>query len=150
MIPIYRIIGLKYAMSSLAFDLIIKYKYTIGAIYNTDNYCYFVSLYSFLSRDNFATSPRIILINSWLNSTSYNSSLSFLMWLLIVILKILYIYHGYDLKSHLRLLLSLFLLVNDLITLYIVVELQAYPSYLLTALHTSSYFSSRASLIYFL
>jgi NADH-ubiquinone oxidoreductase chain 2 len=66
--------------------------------------------------------------------------------------------HRYDLKSPFYLLLLLtniiglllFPLVNDLIALYVVIELQSYSLYLLTGLHSRSYNSSRASLLYFL
>jgi NADH-ubiquinone oxidoreductase chain 2 len=46
--------------------------------------------------------------------------------------------------------LLLFPLVNDLIALYVVIELQSYSLYLLTGLHNRSYNASRASLLYFL
>jgi NADH-ubiquinone oxidoreductase chain 2 len=41
-------------------------------------------------------------------------------------------------------------LVNDLITLYIIIELQSYSLYLLTGLHNRSYNASRAGMLYFL
>lgn len=44
---------------------------------------------------------------------------------LIVILLILYIYHRYGLKIILKVIIIIFSLVNDIITLYIVVELQS-------------------------
>jgi NADH-ubiquinone oxidoreductase chain 2 len=46
--------------------------------------------------------------------------------------------------------LLLFPLVNDLIALYIIIELQSYSLYLITGLHNRSYNGTRASLLYFL
>src|SRR5699024_3023653 len=41
-------------------------------------------------------------------------------------------------------------LINDLLSLYVVIELQSYSLYLLTGLHNRSYNASRAALLYFL
>lgn len=103
--------------------------------------------------------PGITLFNNWFSLTGYNIPLTILILILSVILLIYSTStHRYDLKSpyyYLIILaniigLLLFPLVNDLIALYIVVELQSYSLYLLTGLHNRSYNASRASLLYFL
>lgn len=103
--------------------------------------------------------PGITLYNNWFNLTSYNIPLSILMLLLIIVLLVYSTStQRYDLKSPYYLLilitniigLLLFPLVNDLLVLYIIVELQSYSLYLLTGLHNRSYNASRASLLYFL
>lgn len=113
----------------------------------------------FLSIDIVAISPGITLFNSWFSLTPYNLPLSFLILGLVIILLIYNSSnHRYDLKSPFYLLilitniigLLLFPLVNDLIALYVVIELQSYSLYLLTGLHNRSYNASRASLLYFL
>ncbi|YP_001621416.1 NADH dehydrogenase subunit 2 (mitochondrion) [Debaryomyces hansenii] len=119
----------------------------------------FTTMLFFLSMDIVAMSPGMTLFNNWFNLTPYNLPLSFLMLSLIVML-LMYSTsnHRYDLKSPFYLLLLLtnmmglllFPLVNDLIALYVVMELQSYSLYLLTGLHSRSYNSSRASLLYFL
>nr|CBM41819.1 NADH dehydrogenase subunit 2 [Millerozyma farinosa] len=103
--------------------------------------------------------PGITLFNNWFSLTGYNIPLTMLMLMLSVML-LMYSTstHRYDLKSpyyYLMMLanmmgLLLFPLVNDLMALYIVVELQSYSLYLLTGLHNRSYNASRASLLYFL
>lgn len=111
------------------------------------------------SLDIVAISPGITLFNGWFSLTPYNLPLAFLMLSLVIILLIYSTSnHRYDLNSpyyYLILLanvigLLLFPLVNDLIALYVVIELQSYSLYLLTGLHSRSYNSSRASLLYFL
>uniref|UniRef100_S5TNU8 NADH-ubiquinone oxidoreductase chain 2 n=1 Tax=[Candida] sake TaxID=39397 RepID=S5TNU8_9ASCO len=103
--------------------------------------------------------PGITLFNNWFSLSAYNVPLSIL---ILIITIVLLIYntsnHRYDLKSPYYLLiilanmisLLLFPLVNDLIALYVVIELQSYSLYLLTGLHNRSYNASRASLLYFL
>jgi NADH:ubiquinone oxidoreductase subunit 2 (subunit N) len=41
-------------------------------------------------------------------------------------------------------------MVNDLLVMYIIIELQSYSLYILTGLHNRSFNASRASLLYFL
>lgn len=103
-------------------------------------------------------SPGITLYNNWLSLTPYNLPIMFL----ILVFSILFmIYsttnHRYDLKSPFLLVLVLaniiglllFPLVNDIIALYIIIELQSYSLYLITGFHNKSYNASRASLLYF-
>nr|YP_009922220.1 Nad2 [Metschnikowia santaceciliae]QMQ98491.1 Nad2 [Metschnikowia sp. 00-154.1]QMS50817.1 Nad2 [Metschnikowia santaceciliae] len=107
--------------------------------------------------------PGFTLFNSWFNLTSYNLPLMILMMLLMMGLLI----YNTNLSSknnestllspYLILLilansigLLLFPLVNDLLALYMMIELQSYSLYLLTGLHNRSYNASRASLLYFL
>nr|YP_009922270.1 Nad2 [Metschnikowia matae]QMS50909.1 Nad2 [Metschnikowia matae]QMS50923.1 Nad2 [Metschnikowia matae] len=107
--------------------------------------------------------PGFTLFNSWFNLTSYNLPLIMLMMLLMMGLLI----YNTNLSSknnestllspYLILLilancigLLLFPLVNDLLALYMIIELQSYSLYLLTGLHNRSYNASRASLLYFL
>ena len=103
--------------------------------------------------------PGITLYNNWFNITSYNLPLSYMMYIVTILLLIYSTSNTkYDLKSPFYLLLIianmigllLFPLVNDLISLYIIVELQSYSLYLITGLHNRSYNASRASLLYFL
>lgn len=112
--------------------------------------------------------PGFTIFNSWFSFTSYNLPLIILILLLIIGLLIYntsitlkkgLIGNGNDilLSPYLILLilancigLLLFPLVNDLLALYIIVELQSYSLYLLTGLHNRSYNASRASLLYFL
>nr|YP_009915658.1 Nad2 [Metschnikowia kamakouana]QMS50970.1 Nad2 [Metschnikowia kamakouana] len=105
--------------------------------------------------------PGFTLFNNWFNLTSYNLPLIMLMILLIMGL----LFYNTNttsknndlLSPYLMLLilansmgLLLFPLVNDLLALYIMIELQSYSLYLLTGLHNRSYNASRASLLYFL
>nr|QMQ98305.1 Nad2 [Metschnikowia sp. 03-147.1] len=107
--------------------------------------------------------PGFTLFNSWFSFTSYNLPLMMLMMLLMMGL----LMYNTSLSSknkestllspYLMLLvlansigLLLFPLVNDLLALYMMVELQSYSLYLLTGLHNRSYNASRASLLYFL
>ena len=101
----------------------------------------------------------LTLYNNWFNVTSYNIPLSILILVLIIILLIYSTSTWrYDLKSPYYMLLVianiigllLLPLVNDLLSLYIVIELQSYSLYLLTGLHNRSYNASRAALLYFL
>lgn len=103
--------------------------------------------------------PGITIYNNWFNITPYNIPLTIVILILTIILLIYSTSnHRYDLKSPFYMLLILantiglllFPLVNDLIALYIVIELQSYSLYLLTGLHNRSYNASRASLLYFL
>nr|QNS23209.1 Nad2 [Metschnikowia sp. 04-226.1]QNS23217.1 Nad2 [Metschnikowia sp. 04-226.1] len=105
--------------------------------------------------------PGFTLFNNWFNLTSYNLPLIMLMILLIMGL----LFYNTNttsknndlLSPYLMLLmmansmgLLLFPLVNDLLALYMMIELQSYSLYLLTGLHNRSYNASRASLLYFL
>lgn len=118
------------------------------------------SLYIYItSMDMIAITPGITLYNNLFILTPYNLPLSILIFVLIIALSI-YITatHRYDNKSpyYFVILLTniigllLFPLVNDLIVLYVVIELQSYSLYLLTGLHSRSYNASRASLLYFI
>lgn len=101
----------------------------------------------------------LTLYNNWFNITSYNIPLSIL---ILTLVTILLIYSTstwrYDLKSPYYMLLVLanliglllLPLINDLLSLYVVIELQSYSLYLLTGLHNRSYNASRAALLYFL
>nr|YP_009919763.1 Nad2 [Metschnikowia continentalis]QMQ98402.1 Nad2 [Metschnikowia continentalis] len=106
--------------------------------------------------------PGFTLFNNWFNLTSYNLPLMMLMMLLMMGL---FIYNtNMSSKNNESTLLSpylillilansigllLFPLVNDLLALYMMIELQSYSLYLLTGLHNRSYNASRASLLYF-
>nr|QMJ95632.1 Nad2 [Metschnikowia sp. 04-218.3]QMJ95640.1 Nad2 [Metschnikowia sp. 04-218.3] len=105
--------------------------------------------------------PGFTLFNSWFNLTSYNLPLIMLMMFLIMGL----LFYNTNTTSKNNDLLSpyfmllmmansmgllLFPLVNDLLALYMMMELQSYSLYLLTGLHNRSYNASRASLLYFL
>lgn len=103
--------------------------------------------------------PGITIFNNWFNITAYNIPLTILILILSIVLLIYNTSnHRYDLKSPYYMLiilaniigLILLPLVNDLIALYIIIELQSYSLYLLTGLHNRSYNASRASLLYFL
>lgn len=119
----------------------------------------FTLLLFILSFDLISLSPGISLFNNWFNLTSYNLPLTILLLVLVIVLLI---YNSsiykFDLKSPYYLLLLitnligllLFPFVNDLLVLYIIIELQSYSLYLLTGLHNKSYNASRASLLYFL
>ena len=101
----------------------------------------------------------LTIFNNWFSITPYNIPLSIVMLILSILLLIYSTStHRYDLKSPYYTLillaniigLLLLPLVNDLIALYVVIELQSYSLYLLTGLHNRSYNASRASLLYFL
>nr|WDD58152.1 NAD2 [[Candida] auris] len=119
----------------------------------------FVLMLLMTSIDVIALTPGMTLFNNWFNLTVYNLPLMMLMLLLMMSL-LMYntSVHKYDLKSPFYMLmlmsnimgLLLFPLVNDLLALYMMVELQSYSLYLLTGLHNRSYNASRASLLYFL
>nr|YP_009922171.1 Nad2 [Metschnikowia sp. 13-106.1]QMS50726.1 Nad2 [Metschnikowia sp. 13-106.1] len=114
--------------------------------------------------------PGFTMLNSWFNLTSYNLPLMMLLLLLMMGLLINntnFRFKNNDLRlssssssllsPYLMLLmlgnsmgLLLFPLVNDLLALYMMIELQSYSLYLLTGLHNRSYNASRASLLYFL
>nr|QMJ95729.1 Nad2 [Metschnikowia mauinuiana]QMJ95739.1 Nad2 [Metschnikowia mauinuiana] len=105
--------------------------------------------------------PGFTLFNNWFSLTSYNLPLMILIILLIMGL-LMYntntMYKNTSLLSPYLMLLMLansmglllFPLVNDLLALYMIMELQSYSLYLLTGLHNRSYNASRASLLYFL
>lgn len=103
--------------------------------------------------------PGITLYNNWFKLTTYNLPLTYLIFSIIIILLIYNTSNvKYNLKSNFYILLIisnmigliLLPLVNDLLTLYIIIELQSYSLYLLTGLHNKSYNASRASLLYFI
>lgn len=119
----------------------------------------FSLLLIYSSVDVVAFTPGISLYNNWFYVSTYNIPLIFAILCLIVTLLV---YSSsktrYDLSSPFFTLLVLcnifglllFPLVNDLIMLYVVIELQSYSLYLLTGLHNRSFNASRASLLYFL
>nr|QMS50815.1 Nad2 [Metschnikowia shivogae] len=122
--------------------------------------------------------PGFTMFNSWFSYTAYNLPLMMLMMLLMMALLVYNTNNTSKVKMmsddnmmysenmskessllspYLMLLmfantvgLLLFPLVNDLLALYMMVELQSYSLYLLTGLHNRSYNASRASLLYFL
>nr|YP_009922218.1 Nad2 [Metschnikowia shivogae]QMS50801.1 Nad2 [Metschnikowia shivogae] len=122
--------------------------------------------------------PGFTMFNSWFSFTAYNLPLMMLLMLLIMALLVYNTNNTSKVKMmtddnmmysenmskessllspYLMLLmfantvgLLLFPLVNDLLALYMMVELQSYSLYLLTGLHNRSYNASRASLLYFL
>ena len=141
-----RLIGLKYSHS-----IIVNRLGTLTII--------FTLIMLIISTDIVALSPGITLYNNWFSLTPTNLPIIYLILSLVIILLIYTTSNQrYDLKSpyYLLLLLAniigllLFPLVNDLLSLYVVIELQSYSLYLLTGLHNRSYNSSRASLLYFL
>lgn len=97
--------------------------------------------------------------NNWFSLNTFNLPLSCLIFISTIVL-LLYNSntYRYDLKSPYYLLLLLLNtiglvllpLANDLISLYIIIELQSYSLYLLTGMHNRSYNASRASMLYFL
>nr|YP_009935201.1 Nad2 [Metschnikowia hawaiiana]QNS23084.1 Nad2 [Metschnikowia hawaiiana] len=121
----------------------------------------FVLMLFMSSMNMMSLMPGFTMFNSWFSVTSYNMPLIMLMLLLMMGLLVyntsLNNSKGTLLSPYLMLLmlancvgLLLFPLVNDLLALYIIVELQSYSLYLLTGLHNRSYNASRASLLYFL
>ncbi|CAH6724007.1 NADH-ubiquinone oxidoreductase chain 2 (mitochondrion) [[Candida] jaroonii] len=103
--------------------------------------------------------PGMTMFNNWFKLTTYNLPLTYLMFGMMMML-LLYNTTNvkYNLKSNFYMLLMmsnmmglmLLPLVNDLLTLYMMMELQSYSLYLLTGLHNKSYNASRASLLYFM
>nr|YP_003204924.1 NADH dehydrogenase subunit 2 [Millerozyma farinosa]CAY39294.1 NADH dehydrogenase, subunit 2 [Millerozyma farinosa] len=103
--------------------------------------------------------PGFTITNNWFVITN-NNMLMLFMILFVTMLMLLYSTSTtkYDLKSPYLFLmmlgnimgLTLLPLVNDLMVLYMVMELQSYTLYLLTGLHNRSYNASRASTLYFL
>uniref|UniRef100_E3VW17 NADH-ubiquinone oxidoreductase chain 2 n=1 Tax=[Candida] alai TaxID=434040 RepID=E3VW17_9ASCO len=112
-----------------------------------------LSSYNILFIDN------ISLYNDWFKLTSLNIPV---LYLIIIFIIILFIYNTssikYNIQSSYLILLILANIIgilllpmsNDLISFYIVLELQSYSLYLLTGLHNKSYNSIRASLLYFI
>nr|YP_009935175.1 Nad2 [Metschnikowia caudata]QNS23044.1 Nad2 [Metschnikowia caudata]QNS23053.1 Nad2 [Metschnikowia caudata] len=105
--------------------------------------------------------PGMTMFNNWFNFSSYNMPLMMLILMLMISLLMYNTFstiNKFNMSSPYLIILVmtnimgllLFPLVNDLISLYIVIELQSYSLYLLTGLHNRSYNASRASLLYFL
>nr|YP_009935161.1 Nad2 [Metschnikowia drosophilae]QNS23017.1 Nad2 [Metschnikowia drosophilae]QNS23027.1 Nad2 [Metschnikowia drosophilae] len=103
--------------------------------------------------------PGMTLFNNNFNMTSYNLPMMMLMLLLMMSLLVYNMSkQRYDMSSPYYIMmmmtnmmgLMLFPLVNNLMGLYMLMELQSYTLYLLTGLHNRSYNASRASLLYFL
>lgn len=116
--------------------------------------------------------PGYTLYNNWLNITSLNYPFIILILILIISLLIYnttdnslslnsrYARHSRDNSPegcyYLLLILAniigllLLPLINDLLALYIIIELQSYSLYLLTGLHNRSFNASKASLLYYI
>lgn len=119
----------------------------------------FILILFILSIDLIGLIPGITLYNNWFNLTSYNIPFIIIILLLIIFLLIYNTYiNKYKILSPYFIIivlanligLILFPMVNDLLVMYIIIELQSYSLYLLTGLHNRSYNASRASLLYFL
>nr|YP_008475250.1 NADH dehydrogenase subunit 2 [Candida blackwelliae]AGS44552.1 NADH dehydrogenase subunit 2 [Candida blackwelliae] len=113
----------------------------------------FITSYDTLYLDNLS------LFNNWFKLT-YQSIPLIILSLLLTSILLIYntIKVRYDISSPYLILIILanltgivlLPLVNDLIVLYIVIELQSYALYILTGLHNKSYNATRAGLLYFL
>lgn len=119
----------------------------------------FVLILTILSIDLISLVPGFTLFNNWFSLTSLNLPFIILILLLVISLLIYNTFNNkYNINSPYFLLivlanligLLLFPLVNDLLALYVLIELQSYSLYLLTGLHNRSFNASRASLLYFL
>ena len=103
--------------------------------------------------------PGFTIFNDLFLINSYNTPILFII-LLISIILLFYKsnINQYNLKTPYFLLLVLINiigllllpLINNLIALYIVIELQSFSLYLITGIHNRSYNSTRAALLYFL
>lgn len=117
----------------------------------------FISLFLFNSSYTlFSINDGLALFNDWFILS--NSNLFFINIIFISII-ILFIYYSFNLADNLYLSLIiiansigliLFPLVNDILSLYILIELQSYSLYILTGINNKSYNASRAALLYFL
>lgn len=117
----------------------------------------FISLFLFNSSYTlFSINDGLALFNDWFILS--NSNLFFINIIFISII-ILFIYNSFNLADNLYLSLIiiantigliLFPLVNDILSLYILIELQSYSLYILTGINNKSYNASRAALLYFL
>ncbi len=116
----------------------------------------FISLFLFNSSYTlFSINDGLALFNDWFILS--NSNLFFINIIFISII-ILFIYNSFNLADNLYLSLIiiantigliLFPLVNDILSLYILIELQSYSLYILTGINNKSYNASRAALLYF-
>lgn len=119
----------------------------------------FVLILTILSIDLISLVPGFTLFNNWFSLSSLN--LPFIIIILLLVISLL-IYNTFNNKNNVNspyfllivlanlIGLLLFPLVNDLLALYVLIELQSYSLYLLTGLHNRSFNASRASLLYFL
>lgn len=119
----------------------------------------FVLILTILSIDLISLVPGFTLFNNWFSLSSLN--LPFIILILLLVISLL-IYNTFNNKNNINspyfllivlanlIGLLLFPLVNDLLALYVLIELQSYSLYLLTGLHNRSFNASRASLLYFL
>jgi NADH-ubiquinone oxidoreductase chain 2 len=118
------------------------------------------TLFTYVSTfDLIGITPNITLYNDWFKISSSSLVTSLLIGLFTIAILIYDTStNKYDNKSLYYALLIpanligllLFPMVNDLLALYIVVELQSYSLYLLTGVNNRSYNASRAGLLYFL
>lgn len=118
------------------------------------------SLFIFInSFDLIALSPGITLFNNWFSMSANQIPLIILIFIIIILL-LLYntSTNRYPLASPFQSLimivnviaLLLFPLTNDLLSIYIIIELQSYSLYILTGLYNRSFNATRAGLLYFL
>ncbi|YP_008475023.1 NADH dehydrogenase subunit 2 (mitochondrion) [Candida oxycetoniae] len=98
------------------------------------------------------------LYNDWFKLNDTNIPLVYLQIILVLILLIYTtVKQRYTLDSkwiytlvYINLIgLLLFPMVNDLLLLYIIIELQSYSLYIITGIHSKSYNSTRGSMLYF-
>lgn len=119
----------------------------------------YILILTIISIDIISLIPGYTLYNNWFSLTSLN--IPFIIIILLLIIGLLIYNTGnnkYDInRPYLTLIilanligLLLFPLVNDLLALYVIIELQSYSLYLLTGLNNRSFNASRASLLYFL
>nr|UFP91133.1 NADH dehydrogenase subunit 2 [Metschnikowia bicuspidata] len=119
----------------------------------------YMLMLTMMSMDMMSLMPGYTLYNNWFSLTSLN--MPFMMMMLLLMMGLLIYNTGnnkYDMnRPYLTLMmlanlmgLLLFPLVNDLLALYVMMELQSYSLYLLTGLNNRSFNASRASLLYFL
>lgn len=88
-----------------------------------------------------------------------NSSNVYFIYIILISVLLLYVYNIFNLSDNIfyslvvlanTIGLILFPLVNDILSLYVLIELQSYSLYILTGLNNKSYNSSKAALLYFL
>lgn len=118
------------------------------------------SLFIYINSINLLNiTPGLTLYNDWFYISSYQIPLTIIIFLLTIIILIYSTsIHRYNLSNNYLILIILVNLIgllllpmsNDLLTFYIVIELQSYSLYIMTGLHNRSYNASRASMLYFL
>nr|YP_010170863.1 NADH dehydrogenase subunit 2 [Metschnikowia bicuspidata]QSD56437.1 NADH dehydrogenase subunit 2 [Metschnikowia bicuspidata] len=119
----------------------------------------YMLMLTMMSMDMMSLMPGYTMYNNWFSLTSLN--MPFMMMMLLLMMGLLMYNTGnnkYDMnRPYFTLMmlanlmgLLLFPLVNDLLALYVMMELQSYSLYLLTGLNNRSFNASRASLLYFL